>query len=74
MQYLDEASVLAVVVALTQFAKVYVSARFVPIIPVVVGLVLTALVAQTYDVATLMKGLVLGLSAAGLYDQKVLVK
>jgi hypothetical protein len=69
----DEAGVIAVVLALTQLVKLYVPSKFIPLVAVVLGVV-GGIVTGGVTLEAGVKGLVLGLSAAGLYDQKAIVK
>lgn len=73
MNYTDEAGVIAIVIALTQLIKQYVDSRYIPLVSVVLGLV-GGLVTGGLTVEAGIKGLVLGLSASGLYDQKSVLK
>ena len=65
--------IVALTVGLSQLAKQFIPAKFYSLLPVVLGVVL-ALLIDELSVSTGIKGLVLGLTSAGLYDQKNLVK
>ncbi len=68
---LDEAAVAAVTIGLVQLLKKYINARFVPLSSVVIAVVL-ALVAGGPSLESGIKGIIIGLTASGLYDQKAL--
>tara|TARA_R100000789_G_C3022167_1_gene153738 strand:- start:2959 stop:3198 length:240 start_codon:yes stop_codon:yes gene_type:complete len=70
---LDEATLGVVTIALSQIAKSYVSKRFVSLVPLAIAVVLS-LIAGGFSIPSGLKGLVVGLTAAGFYDQKALVK
>ena len=68
---------MAIVIALVALFKRYVPERFYPLMAVIVGMgFLSAVYAYTGKdvVAGLIQGLILGLGAAGLYDQKAIIK
>lgn len=64
----------ALSLVITQVTKGFVPERFVTLIPVVVGVVVTALAFGGGVGETVLTGLVAGLASSGLYDQKRLVK
>lgn len=71
--YVDEGGVIAVVIALTQLAKMYISSQFAPLVAVILGIV-GGLVTGGLTIESGFKGLVLGLVASGLYDHKRIVQ
>lgn len=58
-------------IGLTQLVKKFISPRYKTLIPVFFGVVLS-MAASDVSVSAALTGLVVGLSAAGLYDQKKL--
>ena len=65
--------VTALVVGLTQLVKPFISdARFIPVVAVLLGIIMTVLAGDMIDVigikAQIITGLVLGLSGVGLYS------
>lgn len=61
-------SLVGVVMALTQIAKQYVASKFAPIVAVILGIGLTVIAKGGFSIEVLMMGLVVGLSACGLYS------
>jgi large-conductance mechanosensitive channel len=69
----DIAVIIAVIVALTQLVKEFVPNRFIPLLTVILGVV-SAYVYVDGDIKVkIMYGLMIGLSAAGLFDQTKIV-
>lgn len=61
-----------VIIGLTQLLKKYVSKRYITLVPVVLGILgVGALIGFTTD--GIFTGIVIGLTTAGLYDQKKLI-
>lgn len=71
------ASISAITIAIVQLVKGYIPPRFVPLLPIGVALVLSviaSLVNGSVDIVQgILAGLISGLTAAGLYDQKKLM-
>ncbi len=59
----------AIVVGLVQLAKIYIEDRWIPLVAVLVGIAVSSLAAWNYwTPEAVVKGIVLGLVAAGLWD------
>jgi len=62
-------ALVAIIVGITQIVKAFVSdSRFYPVISLVLGVAVSFLVPQATVAMTVLAGLVMGLSAAGLYS------
>ena len=62
-----------VVIGLTQVSKKFIAKRFITLVPLVLGVVGVGFTAG-WTVASVFTGLVIGLSAQGLYGQKQVVQ
>lgn len=62
----------AVIIALTQILKKYVPEKFVTVVPLILG-ILGAGFLIAFTAQGILTGLILGLTASGLYDQKQVV-
>ncbi|MBC9786449.1 hypothetical protein H1S01_18495 [Heliobacterium chlorum] len=65
----EPAVVVAVLIAIGQFAKLYIDSKYIPLITLVLGLVagVAYIPADTVQVGVL-NGIIVGLSANGLFD------
>lgn len=77
MDLAQTGSVSALTLALTQVAKPFVQARYVPLLSIGIGVLIS--VAFTFSktgdwVTGIVEGVVAGLVASGVYDQKKLLK
>lgn len=70
------AIIIAVVVALTQFVKQndFIPAKFVPAISLLLGIAAGLFYVDGVISEKIMYGLMIGLSAAGLFDQSKIIK
>lgn len=69
----DIALIIAVVVALTQLVKNFISTKYLPLLSLVLGIV-AAVVYVDGDLKTQIGyGLMIGLSASGLFDQSKII-
>lgn len=59
-------------IALTQLIKIYVPERFVPLVAVALGVGVSLLI--ELSVPSAVNGLIAGLVACGVYDQKTILK
>lgn len=66
----EMAMVVAVIIALGQFGKNYIPAKFLPILSLVLGIV-AGLFFMPHETVTdaIMQGVIAGLTACGLFDQ-----
>jgi hypothetical protein len=59
----------AIVIGLTQVAKRFISDRYIPLVAILLGVTLVSVVVIPYwTTEALIKGLVVGLTASGLYS------
>jgi hypothetical protein len=65
--------IIAVVIALTQFAKKYISTKYLPAVSLVLGLLAGVFYVGGSIQEQIMYGLMIGLSASGLFDQTKIV-
>ncbi|MCQ6275743.1 holin [Bacillus sp. V3B] len=70
---IDVALIIGVVVALTQLAKTFVSNKYLPLISLVLGLIGGYFYIDAVIQERILYGLMVGLSASGLFDQSKIV-
>ena len=61
-------SAVVVVMALTQVFKQYISDRWKPILPLVLGIIVVGLAGWSWTYTYILKGLIIGLFAMGSFD------
>lgn len=71
---IDLALLVGVVVALTQLAKQYVPTKYIPALSLVLGVVGGLIYVDGAIAERVLYGVMIGLSAAGLYDQTKIVR
>ena len=71
--YIDEGVLIAVVIGITQIAKPFISERYFAIVPLAIGIIGGLAISGLNPIAAI-KGAIIGLTAAGLYDQKRIAK
>ena len=70
--YIDEAVIIGLVIGLTQMMKGYISDKYTPLIALFFGIV-GGVTITGLTVEGVVKGVVIGLSSAGLYDYKKII-
>lgn len=61
-------SSVAIVLVLTQILKKYMPERFVPILPLIIGIIIVCLASWDFGTDFILKGLLIGLVSMGGYD------
>ena len=75
--YIDEGVLIAVVIGITQIVKPFISDRYSAVVPVVLAAIMSAITAYLAGgniAGAVLKGIVLGLTSAGLYDNGKILK
>lgn len=67
------ASIIAVIVGLGQLAKMYMPQKYIPILSLVLGIVFGVFFLDSSLQEQIFTGIIIGLSASGLYDQSKLI-
>jgi hypothetical protein len=70
----EVAFLIGVVVALTQLAKQFVTTKYIPLVSLALGIVAGIFYVGGDIKEQIMWGIVIGLSASGLYDQSKVLK
>ena len=67
-------SVVAIVIALTQVIKQYIPERFIPLVPLVLGIIVSIISTWNIGATYILGGLVIGFAAMGLFDISRVIK
>lgn len=71
---IEIAAIIAVIVGLGQLAKMYLPSKFVPLMSLVLGVVAGVTLLDMSVQEQIFTGIIIGLSASGLYDQSKALK
>jgi Flp pilus assembly protein protease CpaA len=71
---IEIASIIAVIVGLSQLAKMYIPNKFVPLLSLILGIVAGVALLDMSLQEQIFTGIIIGLSSSGLYDQTKALK